>query len=179
VSRFQFVADHQDTFEMKRLCQVLQVSRSAFYAWQSAADARAERAAPDERLAGQIRTVRAVDKAYGAPRVTAELNDAADRTLVQEATGLRGSVTLSPRHQGWADVGRRGEGLVTTEVRGASGTDRRGCLRRGGRAHAPAAGDRWTRRDQDSLPGVPVPRGEPSRSSASSSRARSAAPTTA
>ncbi len=77
MSRFQFVADHRDTFEVKRLCQTVEVSRSAFYAWQQAAPGRAERAAADAALADQIRAVHKQDRAYGAPRVTAELNDGA------------------------------------------------------------------------------------------------------
>jgi transposase InsO family protein len=75
VSRFQFVADHRDTFEVKRLCEVIEVNRSSFYAWDATAEARAERAAADEELADRIRVVHEADKAYGAPRVTAELND--------------------------------------------------------------------------------------------------------
>jgi transposase InsO family protein len=75
VSRFQFVADHRDTFEVKRLCEVIEVNRSSFYAWEAAAPARAERAAADEELARRIAVVHQADKAYGAPRVTAELND--------------------------------------------------------------------------------------------------------
>ncbi|GAA2468885.1 hypothetical protein GCM10009858_02760 [Terrabacter carboxydivorans] len=71
MSRFQFVADHQDTFEVKRLCEVMQVDRSSFYAWDAAAPVRAERAARDERLAQRIRVVHQTDKAYGAPRITA------------------------------------------------------------------------------------------------------------
>jgi len=77
VSRFQFVADHRDTFEVKRLCQTVEVSRSSFYAWQRAAPRRAERAAADAALAEQIKAIQAQDRAYGAPRVTAELNDGA------------------------------------------------------------------------------------------------------
>jgi transposase InsO family protein len=77
VSRFQFVADHRDTFEVKRLCEVIEVNRSSFYAWDNAAPRRAERAAADEELADRIRVVHEADKAYGAPRVTAELNDGA------------------------------------------------------------------------------------------------------
>jgi transposase InsO family protein len=77
VSCFQFVADHRDTFEVKRLCEVIEVNRSSFYAWDAAAPARAERAAADEELAERIRVVHEADKAYGAPRVTAELNDGA------------------------------------------------------------------------------------------------------
>ena len=33
MSRFQFVADHQDTFEVKRLYKGVEVGRSSFYAW--------------------------------------------------------------------------------------------------------------------------------------------------
>ena len=77
MSRFQFVADHRDTFEVKRLCQTVEVSRSSFYAWERAAVGRAERAAADAALAEQIKAVQAQDRAYGAPRVTAELNDGA------------------------------------------------------------------------------------------------------
>ncbi len=75
MSRFQFVADHRDTFEVKRLCEIVEVNRSSFYAWNAAAPARAERAAADEELAERIRVVHRADRAYGAPRVTAELND--------------------------------------------------------------------------------------------------------
>ena len=77
MSRFQFVADHRDAFEVKRLCEVVEVHRSSFYAWDAAAAARAERAAADEALVARIRVVHQVDRAYGAPRVTAELNDGA------------------------------------------------------------------------------------------------------
>jgi transposase InsO family protein len=76
VSRFQFVADHRDTFEVKWLCEIVEVSRSSFYAWLDAAPARAERAAADAALAEQIRAVQAKEGVeYGAPRITAELND--------------------------------------------------------------------------------------------------------
>ena len=77
MSRFQFVADHQSTFEVKRLCQVVQVARSSFYKWLSAAPTRAARRADDQALAARIAAVHAQDKACGAPRITAELNDGA------------------------------------------------------------------------------------------------------
>lgn len=76
MSRFQFVADHRDTFEVKWLCEVVEVSRSSFYAWLDGAGARAERAAADAELAARIRVVQASEGIeYGAPRITAELND--------------------------------------------------------------------------------------------------------
>jgi hypothetical protein len=64
---------------VKRLCQAVEVSRSSFYAWCAATPGRAERAAADAELADRIRIVQdpkaGGDPAYGAPRVTAELND--------------------------------------------------------------------------------------------------------
>jgi transposase InsO family protein len=75
VSRFQFVADHRDTFEVKWLCTVMEIARSSFYAWWAAADGRDARTAADEALAERIRVVHDEDNTYGAPRITAELND--------------------------------------------------------------------------------------------------------
>lgn len=84
MTRFQFVADHQDAFEVKRLCEVVEVSRSSFYAWLNAAVTRADRAAADAALADRIRVLQdpkqGGDPAYGAPRVTADLNDGVPAT---------------------------------------------------------------------------------------------------
>ena len=77
MSRFQCVADHRDTFEVKWLCAVVEIARSSFYAWLAGADARADRQAADEALAERIRVVHGEDNTYGAPRITAELNDGA------------------------------------------------------------------------------------------------------
>ncbi len=77
MSRFQFVADHRDAFEVKQLCTTVEISRSSYYAWEAAAPGRAARAAADAVLAQQIQAVHRQDKTYGAPRVTAELNDGA------------------------------------------------------------------------------------------------------
>jgi transposase InsO family protein len=76
VTRFQFVADHQERYGVKRLCQILKIARSSYYYWRSTATARAVRDAADVALAGQIRAVHtAHDSTYGAPRITAELRD--------------------------------------------------------------------------------------------------------
>jgi transposase InsO family protein len=77
VSRFQFVADHLDTFEVKWLCAVVEIARSSFYAWLAAAGTRAAKTAADEDLEARIRAVHDEDNTYGAPRITAELNDGA------------------------------------------------------------------------------------------------------
>lgn len=76
MTRFQFVADHQARYGVKRLCQILGVARSSFYYWKSTAAARAARDAADTVLAERIRQVHtASDGTYGAPRITAELHD--------------------------------------------------------------------------------------------------------
>lgn len=75
MSRFQFVADNSATFEVKRLCELAEVTRSSFYAWLQAAPAREARAAADAELEARIRRVHEVDKTVGAQRITAELND--------------------------------------------------------------------------------------------------------
>jgi hypothetical protein len=77
VSRFQFVADHSTTYPVKRLCKLVEIERSSYYAWVKAAPAREARAAADARLADRIRKVHTDDNTCGAPRITAELNDGA------------------------------------------------------------------------------------------------------
>ncbi len=77
MTRFQFVADHQDTFEVKRLCELVEIERSSFYAWKAAAPGREARAAADAELAEKVRAINAEDNTIGAPRATAELNDGA------------------------------------------------------------------------------------------------------
>nr|WP_115329583.1 IS3 family transposase [Tsukamurella paurometabola] len=78
VNRFQFVEDHKDAYGVKRLCQVIGIARSSFYAWLAAAQGRAARTAADSVLAGRIRVLQdpkqGGDRAYGAPRITADLN---------------------------------------------------------------------------------------------------------
>ncbi len=75
MSRFQFVEDSRATYEVKRLCELVEVERSSYYAWRDAAPARAARAAADAELAARIKAVHEQDNTVGAPRMTAELND--------------------------------------------------------------------------------------------------------
>ncbi len=79
MNRFQFVEDHKDAYGVKRLCEVVEIARSSFYAWLDAAPRRAAKAADDAALAARIRVLQdpaqGGDRAYGAPRITADLND--------------------------------------------------------------------------------------------------------
>ncbi len=78
MSRFQFVADYSTTYPVKRLCELVEIERSSYYAWKAGTPARQARAAADAVLAARIRVVHDEDNTVGAPRVTAELNDGAD-----------------------------------------------------------------------------------------------------
>lgn len=75
MSRFGFVDDHQDAFGVKRLCAVLGLARSSFYAWKKGAPQRAQRATADAELIEAIRAIHTDDPAYGEPRITAELRE--------------------------------------------------------------------------------------------------------
>jgi len=79
VNRFQFVEDHKGAYGVKRLCEVIEIARSSFYAWLSAAPGRAARQSADAALAGRIRALQdpqqGGDRALGAPRITADLNE--------------------------------------------------------------------------------------------------------
>jgi transposase InsO family protein len=74
VSRFRFISEHRAVFGVQRLCRVLKVARSGYYAWLAGAKGRAARSAQDRRLVEQIRQIH-TDTAgtYGSPRVTVEL----------------------------------------------------------------------------------------------------------
>lgn len=75
MSRFGFVHDHSSAFGVKRLCQVLGLARSSYYAWKKARKARAERVRRDAELTEKIRAIHTEDPAYGEPRITAELQE--------------------------------------------------------------------------------------------------------
>ncbi|ANZ13628.1 transposase [Streptomyces noursei ATCC 11455] len=105
MNRFQFVADHQRRYGVKRLCTILGIARSSFYYWRRTAADRAARAAADARLAVGIRAVhRESDGTYGVPRITAELREAGERVnhkriaRVMRSIGLAG-VRLRRRHR--------------------------------------------------------------------------------
>lgn len=87
--------------EVKRLCELVEIERSSYYAWVKAAPGREARAVADAALAERIRSAHQQDKTCGAPRITAELNDGAPAgervnhkrvARVMRAEGIRGYV---------------------------------------------------------------------------------------
>ncbi|MDT4957492.1 MAG: putative transposase [Pseudonocardiales bacterium] len=73
VCRFRFVADHRHAYGVKRLCRVLAVSRSGFYAFT--ARTPSPREIGDTQLSSAIAVIyERSHRTYGAPRVHAELS---------------------------------------------------------------------------------------------------------
>lgn len=72
MSRYRFVQDNQDAYGVVRLCRVVGVSRSGFYAWARRPPSAHRRR--DTQLTGLIGEIHDRSRGtYGAPRVHAEL----------------------------------------------------------------------------------------------------------
>ncbi|MDH6580292.1 transposase InsO family protein [Kitasatospora sp. MAP5-34] len=72
--RWDFISAHAGEFGVKRLCRVMEVSRSGYHRWQAGAEARAERRSEEDALVAEIREIHGEHKeTYGARRVHAEL----------------------------------------------------------------------------------------------------------
>ncbi|MFG2707477.1 IS3 family transposase [Streptomyces sp. NPDC048386] len=109
MNRFQFVADHRDAFGVKRLCTVLNLSRSGFCRWLKTAPARAAKKAADAALTRRIRKIHSESgKTYGAKRITAELREGGamvngkrvERLMRQHGPGI----PHAPFHRHYADL---------------------------------------------------------------------------
>jgi len=76
ISRFRFISAMRADYGVQRLCRVLGVHRSAFYAWLAGAPAREAKAAEEARIVAKIRDFHTASKGtYGSPRITVDLRD--------------------------------------------------------------------------------------------------------
>ena len=70
--KYAFMAAHEQEFSLKRMCQVLGVSRSGYYGWRQRSPSAGERA--NEALLVEIRAAYVKSrKTYGSPRIHAYL----------------------------------------------------------------------------------------------------------
>ena len=66
--KFRFVQEHRETFRVGKMCEVLKVSRSGFYAWLGRQPSR--RVLEDETISVQVRKAhREAHGIYGSPRI--------------------------------------------------------------------------------------------------------------
>ncbi|WP_434976261.1 IS3 family transposase [Streptomyces mirabilis] len=71
---WDFVSAQAEMFGIKRICRVLEVSRSGYYQWIAGAEARAGRQFEEDALVEEIREIHAEHRGnYGVLRVHAEL----------------------------------------------------------------------------------------------------------
>lgn len=70
--KFEFIELHRSDFRVSKMCHVLGITRSAYYAWRK--HPKSKRDKQNERLLMQIRQVHKDSRnIYGSPRITAEL----------------------------------------------------------------------------------------------------------
>ena len=70
--KYQFVRDHRDRYPVQRMCRMLDVSPSAYYAWRARPESR--RVREDRRLLVEIKAIHQAKRGtYGSPRIHAEL----------------------------------------------------------------------------------------------------------
>lgn len=70
--KYWFVRDHCGQFPVRRMCRVLEVSSSAYYAWLGRPESR--RVREDRRLLVAIEAIHSASReVYGSPRIHAEL----------------------------------------------------------------------------------------------------------
>ncbi len=98
--RFRFVHDHSGLFDIKRMCQLLEVPRSSFYAWLNRTPSRREVA--DAQLLVMIQEIYDRSRGtYGQPRIYGQLRRRGHRVArsrvarIMKANGLVGA--HSPR----------------------------------------------------------------------------------
>ena len=72
--RFQFITEHRAEFPVRRMCEMLNVSPSGYYAWRKRPPSAREMAS--EELLTEIEAVFEKNrKTYGSPRVYEKLKD--------------------------------------------------------------------------------------------------------
>ena len=70
--RYQYIREHREEFSIKRMCQLLSVTRSGYYAWRP--DHRSAREKANLELVEQIRTeFKRSRRTYGSPRIQVAL----------------------------------------------------------------------------------------------------------
>jgi putative transposase len=76
--KYRFISAHRETFKVGRMCKLLNVSRSGYYAWRKRPESRRSR--EDRALEDKIRVLhKASHGIYGSPRVHRDLVDAGVR----------------------------------------------------------------------------------------------------
>ena len=72
--KYEFIQEHRETYKAKSMCELLKVSRSGYYAWNTREPSRRQK--DNEELLEHIQKIHTESrKLYGSPRITAELHE--------------------------------------------------------------------------------------------------------
>lgn len=85
--KYEFIHHHRDQFPVSRMCQVLAVSVSGYYAWRKRPLSQREMA--NQELVRHMQTIaEQSDQTYGSPRIHAELRDQGHRCNLKRVARL-------------------------------------------------------------------------------------------
>jgi len=94
--KFAWIQDHAADFRVQRMCQLLHVSRSGYYAWRDRAPSK--RRLRHQTLARQVRSAHSESRGtYGSPRVAAELKARSVKICVNTVARLMREEGLQAR----------------------------------------------------------------------------------
>jgi len=72
--KYEFIDRHRSAFRVMKMCQVLEVSRSAYYAWKRRPESVTEQR--NRKLLDEIKQIwERSRRLYGSPRITSDLHD--------------------------------------------------------------------------------------------------------
>ena len=87
--KFAWIHEHKDQWEIHRLCRVLEVARSGYYAWRARQDTPGSMALRRGQLLEQIRVEQELSRGvYGSPRIHAALLDRGIQVCVNTVAKL-------------------------------------------------------------------------------------------
>jgi putative transposase len=85
--KYVFIDEHRSGFRVKKMCRVLDVSRSRYYAWRRRS--KGLRQQEDERLLEKIKEAHQMSRrTYGSPRIA--VDHAASWHFCQNKTQIQG-----------------------------------------------------------------------------------------
>ncbi|TWG07500.1 transposase InsO family protein [Saccharopolyspora dendranthemae] len=98
--RYRFISAHSGRWAIQRICTVLGLWRSGYYAWLKAESARQSKVGEDEALVAEIREIHHQHHgAYGAPRITMELRSRGRLVNHKRVERLMAEHGIVGRHQ--------------------------------------------------------------------------------
>jgi transposase InsO family protein len=98
--KYRFMEEHRESYKIKSMCEVLNVSRSGYYAWNTRQPSTRQK--DNEELLRHIREVHTQSRRlYGSPRIAAKLKEQGF------GCGKNRVARIMKEHSLWAEVKKR------------------------------------------------------------------------